>query len=68
MLFWVTEGEVLLGEQVSEGEVPQGEAQQEVPQGEAEREVPQGEAEGEVPLGEQDQEISDHGLPFIFGG
>ena len=54
MLCWVTEGEVLLGEAVAEGEVPEGEIEREVRQGEAEGEVPQGETEGEVQVGEQE--------------
>ena len=68
MLGWVTEGEVLLGEEVIEGEVPEGGPEQEVHQGEAEGEVPQVVAE-QVPLGEQEPHTaeSDHGLSFIFG-
>ena len=68
MLCWVTEGEVLLGEDVTVREVPGSDIKREVPQGETEGEVPQGEAEAEVPLGEQEPlavEI-DHGLSSIF--
>ena len=68
MLGWVTEGEVLLREEVIEGEVPLGGPEQEVHKGEAEGEFPQVEAE-QVPVGEQEPFTaeSDHGLSFTFG-